>query len=213
MDITQLDIELNTKAKETFKMILKKPHVEIIFGHPNTDENITEITTIMEGNHSFILMKREEDTELININEKYYSFLTTNTKSKLKNLNMEQRMKLLKWKLWYLVFFTPFFGKRYEVNTETFTMYRLNYNAVVMDLTKLEYDRFFYYTRYVYKLQQLYKLNQELNIQQEFSIIFDDDKTAMNLYKNMYDNFKGLIEPNDNQDDDELDLGDEEDDD
>ena len=73
-------------------------------------------------------------------------------------------------------------------------MYKLNYNAVVMDLTKLEYDRFLYYTRYVYKLQQLRKLNQELNIQQEFNIVFDDDKAALDLYQNMYDNFVELTE-------------------
>lgn len=212
MDITQLDIELNTKAKETFKIILKKPTVEIIFGQPNTDEDITEVTTIKEENHTFILMKKEEDTQLLSINEKYYSFLSKSIKLKLKNLTMYQRKKLLKWKTWYLVFFIPFFGQRYSEHIETLKMYRLNYNSVVMDLTKLEYDRFFYYTRYVYKLQQLRRLNQELNIQQEFSIIFDDDKTAINLYKNMYDNFKGLIEPNEDIDNDDSDIDDEDDD-
>lgn len=212
MDITQLDIELNTKAKETFKMILKKPIVDIIFGHPNTDEDIIESTTIMEGNHNFILMKKEEETELLSLNEKYYSLLPKKVKLKLKDLTMNERKKLLKRKTWYLVFFTPFFGKKYDSYTEILYTYRLNYNSVVMDLTKLEYDRFLYYTRYVYKLQQLYRLNQELNIQQEFMIIFDDDKAANDLYQNMYDNFKGLIEPMDNNDMDLLDFDDEDDD-
>jgi hypothetical protein len=207
MDITQLDIELNTKAKETFKMILKKPDVEIIFGDPDMDEDNIEITTIMEGDHNFVLIMTEEETELININEKYYSLLSKNIKLKMKDLTMYQRKKLLKWKTWYLAFFIPFFGKRYESHIESLYTYQLNYNSVVINLTKLEYDRFLYYTQYVYKLQQLYTLNQELNIQQEFSIIFDDDKTTINLYKDIYDNFKGLIKPND--DEDEFDLDDE----
>jgi len=210
MDITQLDIELNTKAKETYKMVLKKPGVEIIFGVPVVEENITEITTIRESIHHFTLMKKIEDTELMNINEKYYHLIPNKVKTKLKDLTMSQRKNLLTWKTWYLVFFTPFFGKRFKIYAETLTMYRLNYNGVVMDLTKLEYDRFLYYTRYVYKLQQLHKLNSELSIQQEFSIVFDDDKAANDLYKNMYDNFKGLIEPMDNQN---LDMPDAEDDD
>jgi hypothetical protein len=212
MDITQLDIELNTKAKETYKMILKKPNVEIIFGIPNIEENIIEVTTIREGSHNFILIKKIENTELMNINEKYYNLISKNIKTKLKKLTMNERKKLLTWKTWYLVFFTPFFGKRFEIYEETLTMYRLSYNSVVMDLTKLEYDRFLYYTRYVYKLQQLQRLNHELSIQQEFSIVFDDDKAANDLYKNMYDNFKGLIEPMNNNDLDLPDVDEEDDD-
>lgn len=211
MDITQLDMELNTKAKETFKMVLKKPSVEIMFGLPNEMENIAEMTTIRTEQHYFTLMKKIEDTELININQKYYSLIPSNVKSKLKDLTMEQRKRLLTWKTWYLVFFTPFYGKRFKTHIERLTMYRLIYNAVVIDLTKLEYDRFFYYTRYVFKLQQLGKLNNELNIQQEFSIIFDDDKSAIDLYKNMYENFKDIIGPMD--DDNEIDLTDEDDED
>lgn len=212
MDINQLDIELNTKAKETFKMVLKKPTVEIIFGIPNNQENLAEVTTIKEGGHNFILMKKIEDTELMNINDKYYSLIPNGVISKLKDLTMEGRKKLLTWKTWYLIFLTPIFGKRFNVYTETMTMYRLNYNSVVMDLTKLEYDRFLYYTRYVYKLQQLTRLNQELDIQQEFSIIFDDDKAATNLYKDMYDNFKGLIQPMNNNDLDYPDVDEDDDD-
>jgi hypothetical protein len=210
MDISQLDIELNTKAKETFKIVLKKPNVEIIFGIPNEEENITEITSVNNNNHYFTLMKKEEVSELMNINEKYYSFIPSGVKNKLKHMTMKQRRKFLNLKTWYLVFLTPFFGKRFKVDQEMLRMYRLVYNSVVIDLTKLEYDRFMYYTRYVYKLQQLQRLNNELNINQEFSIVFDDDKSAMNLYKDMYENFKGIIIPMKN---DDLDLPDVEDDD
>lgn len=212
MDITQLDIELNTKAKETFKIILKKPDVEIIFGFTSTEDDITEMTTIREGNHNFVLIKKNEFSELMNINEKYYNLIPKNVKSKLKELTMTERIKLLTWKTWYLVFFTPFFGKRFVIHEETFTTYRLNYNSVIMDLTKLEYDRFLYYSRYVYKLQQLQRLNTELNIQQEFSIMFDDDKAVNDLYQSMYDNFKGLIEPMNNNDLDFPDVDEEDED-
>ena len=199
MDINQLDMELNSKAKETFKSILKKVDIEIIFGTPNVEEKIEEIITIKHGLHNFALMKKYDITELININPVYYSLLSTKLKIKLKKLRMEQRTKLISWKTWYLILLVPFYGKRFNVCSEKIDRYKLNYNAVVMDLTKLEYDRFLYYTHYVYKLQQLRKLNQELNILQEFNIIFDDDKAAIDLYKNMYDNFKGLIEPMDNK--------------
>ena len=212
MDITQLDIELNTKAKETYKTVLKKSNVEILFGIPNESEMISEITTIRHGEHHFILSKRFATSQLININPVYYNMFSTKLKIKLKKLTMEQRTKMITLKTWYLTFLIPFYGKRYCVCEERIDFYRLTYNSVVMDLTKLEYDRFLYYTHYVYKLQQLQRLNQELNIQQEFSIVFDDDRTAIDLYKNMYDNFKGLIEPMDNRDLDFPDVDEDEDD-
>ena len=208
MDINQLDIELDTKAKETYKLILKKSDVKIFFELPNEEENINEITTIKENIHTFTLMKKSEMSQLININEKYYNIISDNIKNKLKKLTMKEKKKLLTWKTWYLIFLIPFFGKRFKVKEEIINSYRLNYNAVIINLTKLEYDRFLYYTRYVYKLQQIYKLNHELNIQQEFSIIFDDDKSAINLYQDMYNNFKGLIEPNDDSDIDIDDIDD-----
>jgi len=190
MNINNLDIELNTKAKESFKSLLKKPNVEILFGIPTEDGLLT---TINESNHHFILIKNYINTELLNINEKYYNLLTTELKTKLRELTMKEKTHLLKWKTWYLLFLVPFHGKRFNVTKEKIERYKLNYNSVIMDLSKLEYDRFFYYTQYVYKLQQLQKLNKELNIQQEFSIMFDDDKSAKELYKNMYDNLKGLL--------------------
>ena len=199
MDINQLDIELNTKAKETYKTILKKMDVDIVFGIPDEIENICEITDINQGEHHFILIKKYDISELININEKYFSFFTDKLKCKLKKLTMDERTRLIRRKTWYLFFLTPFYGDKYSVSVEEVYTHKLSYNSVVMDLTKLEYDRFLYYTRYVYKLQQLSKLNKELNIQQEFSIVFDDDKAALDLYKNMYENFKGLIEPMDNR--------------
>lgn len=199
MDINQLDIELNAKAKEIFKTILKKTDVEIVFGIPDEIENINEITHIKQGEHNFILLRKYEISELININEKYFSFFTKKLKLRLKKLTMKERTRLIRRKTWYLFFLVPFYGDKYFVREEEIYTHKLNYNSVIMDLTKLEYDRFLYYTRYVYKLQQLYKLNKELNIQQEFSIVFDDDKAALDLYKNMYENFKGLIEPMDNK--------------
>ena len=197
MDINQLDIELNTKAKEGFKIVLKKPMVEIFFGLPNEEENIPEIITVTEGQHNYVLMKKIIENEISSINERYFSMITKKTKDLLERTPIEQRKKVIKKKTWYLFFFVPFIGKRYvKVKTQKESN-RLMYNSVVIDLTKLEYDRFKYYVHYVYKLQQMYKLNKELNINQEFNIVFDDDKSAINLYKNMYDKFKGLIEPND----------------
>jgi len=207
MNINNLDIELNTKAKESLKSVLKKKGVEILFSLPILEENIIEMTTVKESQHYFLLIKKFETTELMNINQKYYNLIRNKLKIKLKNLTMLERIKLIKRKTWYLFFLYPFYGKMFSISTEKLYIYRLNYNSVVMDLSKFEYDRFFYYIQYVYKLQQLYKLNKELNIDQEFSIIFDDDKSALNLYKNMYNNFKGLIEPNrniDNNDKDDI---------
>lgn len=203
MDINQLDIELNTKVKETFKIVLKKSEVDIVFEIPNYDENITEITTIKQDNHNFILLKKIENVELMNLNEKYYPLISNNLIDKLKNLTMDDRRKLLNKKTWYFLFLVPIFGKKYNISSETVTTYYLNYNSVIINLTKFEYDRFLYYTKYVYKLQQLHKLNDELDIQQEFNIIFDDDKAVTNLYKDMYENFKGLIGPTNDNDNDE----------
>jgi len=202
MNINNLDIELNTKVKESFKTVLKKKNVEILFNLPIEKENITEMTTIKDGEHNFILIKKTEISELLNINEKYYNLIRTKFKVQLKNLTTEEKIKLIKRKTWYLFFLYPFYGKKFNIYNEYISTYRLNYNSVLMDLTKLEYDRFFYYTQYVYKLQQLQKLNKELNIHQEFSVMFDDDKSAQDLYKNMYDNLKGIINPDNNNNND-----------
>jgi len=137
MDINQLDIELDTKAKETYKLILKKSDVKIFFELPNEEENINEITTIKENIHTFTLMKKSEMSQLININEKYYNIISDNIKNKLKKLTMKEKKKLLTWKTWYLIFLIPFFGKRFKVKEEIINSYRLNYNAVIINLTNL----------------------------------------------------------------------------
>jgi hypothetical protein len=197
MDINEIDIELTAKAKEIFKMILKNPNVDISFNTYEENDKLNETTLVKFQNHNFILFKESYNSTLLNINEKYYFFIS----DKLKDLSFNDKLNLIKKKTKQLFFLIPFFGKLYNLKNERVFSYKLNYNSIIINLSKLEYDRFQYYSFYVYKLKQLFKLNQELNINQEFSIVFDDDKSAKELYKNMYDNFKGIIEPFNNRTD------------
>ena len=206
MDINELDIELTAKAKEIFKLILKDPGVDINFNVPDNDDKVDEMTFVRLKGHNFILFKESYDSELLNINEKYYFFLSNKIKNKLKDLSVENKLKLIKKKLWYLFFLIPFFGRFCNTKTEKVISYKLNYNSIIINLTKLEFDRFQYYSYYVFKLKQLYKLNKELNINQEFSIVFDDDKSAKDLYNNLYNNFKDIIQPFKNNDTEEDNL-------
>lgn len=202
MDSSQLDIELYTKIKETFKIILKKEDTDILFDEPDIENNISEITNIINEDHNFILIKKYEESNLLNINNKYYNLIPSNIKANLKFLNFYDKIEYLNKKTWYLKVLKPIYGNIFNVSQETTNVYRFSYNGIVTDITKIEYDRFLYYTHYVYKLQQLRNLNRELNINQDFCIVFDDDKVAHDLYRDMYENFKGIIDDfsNDSED-------------
>ena len=208
MDINKLDIEIINKAKEGYKSILKRKDVNITFNPIDKHSNITESTTVKKNKHNFFLYKWKEEMELMNINNRYYKFFSTKLRIKLKKLSNEQRKKKIRWSIWYTVFLIPFMGKRLRIIIENIEKYYINYNGIIVDLSKLEYERFFYYSKYVYKLQQLHKLNIELNIQQEFNIIFDDDKSTFDLYNNFYNTFSNVIDENpllDDIDEDDID--------
>lgn len=207
MDINFIDSELNVKIKETFKYILKKQNVKIIFNEPNDD--IEESTSIKMDNHNFTIEKIVTNISYKMLNEKYYPLINKKLKDKMNSLSSRE----IERKSFYLFIFRPFYGKIMLEKNDDFTHYKMSYNSVVIDLSKLEYDRFNYYSKYVYKLQQLIKLNKELKINQQFNIIFDDDKAAHQMYNDIYDNFRDIIEPlhknfgkpKDEEDDDDVD--------
>lgn len=194
MDINFINLELGVKMKETLKYILKKPNVKIVFDMDDeelpSDEDI-ETITIQLGNHNFIIQEKINYVQNKRLNEKYYPLLSDNVKNNITNLTNEQFLR----KTFYLSIFRPFYGKRLVNYVDEYSEYYMSYNSVVIDLTKLEFDRFSYYCKYIYKLQQLHKLNKELKINQEFNIVFDDDKAAYKMYNDLYDNFKDIIEP------------------
>lgn len=204
MNINDLDSELTIKSKEIFKKILKNTNVSITFEIPE-NENVVEMVSISYSYHNFLLYREAYDDEYLSLNDKYLKFFTTKIKDKIKNLSIEEKEIFLSKKHFYIKLLKPLLGKLFLIKNETNYNYRLNYNSVILSLTKLEYDRFLYYTSYVYKLKQLTLLNKELNINQEFTIIFDDDKSISDLYKNINENFKDIISPinsNINNDDD-----------
>jgi hypothetical protein len=195
MNIEFLDTELNIKIKETYKAVLKKKNTAIIFDLPNESLNITESTKIENEFHHFNIYKLTIKNKYNNINKKYERLV----KKGIKNLNQKDSEKKLFFysKLYYLL--KPFYGELYNVTERKIELYYVSYNAIILEITKMEYDRFMFYTKYMYKIQQLSKLNKELNINQEFNIIFDDDKAAFNMYNNLYKNFNSIIEPFDKQ--------------
>ncbi|MFW6225614.1 MAG: hypothetical protein ACOC3V_01480 [bacterium] len=208
MNINDLDSELSIKSKEILKKILKKPNVNITFEIPD-DENVLELVVIKHSFHNFLLYKEETNRYYTSINDKYLKFFTPKLKSKLNKLDIDDKINLINKKYWFYKILRPFLGKIYFEKEEEFFNYRLNYNSVIFNLSKIEYDRFMYYTSYVYKLHQLTLLNKELNIHQEFKIIFDDDKSISDLYKNINNNLKNIINPiGDDFDDDDDDFDD-----
>ena len=207
MNINDLDSELAIKSKEIFKKILKKSNVNISFEIPQ-DEFVVELVVVKQSFHNFLLYREEYIKNYTSINDKYLKFFSQKLISKLNKLDMGDKINLINKKYWYYKLLQPFLGKIYFNKEEVAYNYKLNYNSVILTLTKLEYDRFLYYTSYVYKLQQLSLLNKELNIHQEFTIVFDDDKSISDLYKNINNNFKNIINPINNDFDDEFDEDD-----
>jgi len=193
MDLKNLDAELNVKIIESLKQILKKKDVIITFDIPNNE--LLEASNIVYKENSFRLVKIVIKDEINSLNKKYFKFIPKKIIDNTKDLNQPQSIEYVMKKTKYLFFLRPFLGKKKIKKEISNISYRINYNNIIIELVKLEYDRLNYYTKYVYKLQQLHKLNFLLGINQTFNVVFDDDKIAMDMYNSMYDNLKDILKP------------------
>lgn len=189
MDIGKLDTELNIKIKETFKIILKRKGSRLLFDYTKNN-NIEELIKVENDIHFFTLEKIKKVNELQEVNHKYDFIL-----NRIKRKKPEDKIKIIKKLSKIFSFLKPFFGAMYRTTSFDQYFYNMVYNGVVINLNKVEYERFSYYTKFVYKAQQLSKLNNELGLSQEFEIVFDDDVIAKNIYIDMYQSLKGIIEP------------------
>jgi len=193
MDIHKLDAELNLKIIESLKEVLKDKEVKIIFDTPKGE--LLEGSSIQKENSLFRLVKREVFKEIRDLNPKYLKFISKKLLNTTKELNQPQAINYIIKKTKHLFFLRLFLGKKIRKTRKPFIIYRINYNNVIIELEKQDYDRLNYYTKYVYKLQQLQKLNHILGIEQSFNVVFDDDKIALDLYKSMYDNLSDILKP------------------
>ena len=195
MDLNKLDAELNVKIIESLKEVLKNKDVDISFDIPNNE--ILEGTTIIYKLNNFRLIKKLVINKIDDLNPKYKFFIRTKLIKNTEKMNQPQSIKYIKRKTKILFFLRLFLGKKIIKDELRSIIFRINYNNVIVDLQKVDYDRLNYYTKYVYKLQQLHKLNKTLGIKQTFNVVFDDDKAAMNMYNSMYDNLGDIIKPPD----------------
>jgi len=195
MDLNNLDAELNVKIVESLKEILKKKEVNIIFDIPNNE--LLEGSTIMYKDNNFRLVKRLIINDVDDLNPKYVRFINKKIMKQNKELNQPQALNNIIRKTKYLFFLRPFLGKKIIKSELRSIVFRINYNNVIIDLIKADYDRLNYYTKYVYKLQQLQKLNIILGVKQTYNVVFDDDKIAQDLYKNMYNSLADILKPPD----------------
>jgi len=203
MDLKKLDAELNIKIIESYKETLKDQEVSIIFDIPNNE--VIEASTVKLNNNNFRLVKRLVIDEIDDLNPKYSKFIRKKIIKETSEMNHPQTINHIDKNTKYLEFFLlPFLGKKIIKTEVRSIIFRINYNNVIIELTKNQYDRLNYYTKYVYKLQQLHNLNEILDINQIFSVIFDDDKIAKDVYNSMYDNLKDIIKPRGN---DNIDFG------
>ena len=198
MDLNNLDAELNVKIVESLKEILKKKEVNIIFDIPNNE--LLEGSTIMYKDNNFRLVKRLIINDVDDLNPKYVRFINKKIMNQNKELNQPQALNNIIRKTKYLFFLRPFLGKKIIKSELRSIVFRINYNNVIIDLIKADYDRLNYYTKYVYKLQQLQKLNIILGVKQTYNVVFDDDKIAQDLYKNMYNSLADILKPPDKND-------------
>lgn len=193
MDLNKLDAELNVKIVESIKELLKKKDVKINFDIPN--DTVLEASTVSNDNNKFRLLKRKITTDIYDINEKYLKFIPKKILNNTRELSQPQAIEYVMKKTRYLFFLRPFLGKK-KIKKELISIsHRINYNSVIIEIEKQEYDRLNYYTKYVYKLQQLHKLNFILGIDQTFNVVFDDDKVARDLYNSMYDSLNDILKP------------------
>ena len=193
MDLSKLDAELNAKIVESLKEILKDKSTKISFDVPN--DELLESSSIIKGHNNFRLVKRLVITEIDDINSKYKRFVPDKFFMGTKDMNQHQAVNYIKKKTRHLFFLRPFLGKKVVKSELISIVFRVNYNNVIIELKKIDYDRLNYYTKYVYKLQQLHKLNLVLGIDQQFNVVFDDDVAAKNMYNSMYDNLGDIIKP------------------
>lgn len=193
MDLNKLDAELNVKIVESIKELLKKKDVKINFDIPN--DTILEASTVSNDNNKFRLLKRKITTDVYDINGKYLKFIPKKILNNTRELSQPQAIEYVMKKTWYLFFLRPFLGKKKIKKQLESISHRINYNSVIIEIEKQEYDRLNYYTKYVYKLQQLHKLNFILGIDQTFNVVFDDDKVARDLYNSMYDSLNDILKP------------------
>jgi len=195
MDLKNLDAELNVKIIESLKEILKKKDVTILFDVP--DNGLLEGSTIIYKENNFRLVKSLIINEVDDLNPKYIKFISKKILKENREMNQPQAILNLMKKTKHLFFLRPFLGKKIIKSKLRLIVFRINYNNVIIDLPKADYDRMNYYTKYVYKLQQLKKLNMILGIKQDYNVVFDDDLIAKNMYNSMYDNLKDFIKPPD----------------
>jgi len=195
MDLKKLDAELNAKIVESLKEVLKDKEVIITFDVPGNE--ILEGSTIIHGLNHFRLVKRELTNQINDLNPKYLKLIRKKIVNNTREMNQPQAISYVKKKTKHLFFLRPFLGKKIIKTNITTIVYRINYNNVIIDLSKSDYDRMNYYTKYVYKLQQLHRLNDILGIDQIFQVVFDDDAAALKMYKNMYSELGDLLKPPD----------------
>ena len=195
MDIHQLDIELNAKIIEALRDVLRTKGVQIFFETPKGD--MLEASNVNYKEHKFRLFKKMSENTAYELNRRYLPLISKKLIESVKDMSNKEASLTVKRKTWYLSVLTPFLGRRIRKKKEKETLYRVNYNNIIIELSKYEYDKLNYYTKYVYKIQQLEKLNRILGIQQTFTIVFDDDKIAKEMFRSMYDNLSDIIKPPD----------------
>lgn len=210
MNIKELDIELNVKMKESYKKLLKEKNVEIIFETPIPGNPIIESIIVKNAKHYFFIRVENRVNWVEGLNEQYFPFLSDKMKKILLNSSPKNKIKKLRIKFWWSFIFRYKKGKLIKKIKHESKVFIMSYNAVIINISEIEYKRLSYYSKYVYKLQQLYSLNSELGISQNFNIVFDDDLISKQMHDSLYESFKGLIEPFDNKknDDDDDDFSD-----
>jgi hypothetical protein len=193
MDIGKLDGELNLKMKEAYKAILKKNGTRLTFDYSKT--KFEELVKVENEIHYFTLEKTKKVNELMETNHKYDFILNR----LLKRKNPERRTIIMKRLNILLFFLKPFMGSVYKTTPYDTFSYIMVYNGIVIELSKIEFERCVFYAKYIYKVQQLSKLNSELGIAQDFTVIFDDDVEIKKIYVEMYNDLKGILEPFSNE--------------
>lgn len=199
MDLKKLDTELNVKIIESLREILKEKNIKIVFDIPS--EELLESSNVTLGNNNFKIFKKLVVEDIVDLNPKYKWLMSKKIIKDIIGMNHPQSINHIKEKTKYLFIFRPFLGKKIIKSELRTVVFRINYNNVIIELNKKQFERLNYYIKYVYKLQQLNKLNLILHINKTFNVVFDDDQIAKDMYNSMYDNLKDIIKPRDDDDD------------
>lgn len=196
MDIEKLDIELNKKIIETYKILLKNKLVKILFEAVSGD--ILESTAVSFATTNFKLFKKSIPTEINDLNKKYTKLVRKKHIDKTRSMTEDDAISYIKRKTWYLFPLRPFLGKKFIKETIDTVVYRINYNGILIAIEKNDYDKLNYYAKYVYKLQQLYKLNDILGLNNTYDIIFGDDEEANDMFNDLYKDLGDILNPKPN---------------